>query len=145
MFKPTSLLQTPSLHWRIYIISDTGNTHTHAVQTYLQDLLNTVDGWGEQSADLLVIVDIVGMSQTHEQDVGWQTWDQIHGYTARLQLWRDKRRKKFSEGLRRNIRKRSFCPLQMGDFVDFKNVLSLNFEWFLLRNGHRALGTVKLS
>lgn len=61
-------------------------TYTH--YTYLQDLLNTVDGWGEQSADLLVIVDVVCVSQTHEQDVGRQTWDQIHGYAARLQLWR---------------------------------------------------------
>jgi len=58
--------------------------------TYLQDLLNAVDGRGEQRADLLVIIDIVCVSQTHEQNVGRQTWDQIHGNTARFQLWRDR-------------------------------------------------------
>lgn len=80
------------LHQLSAYISSDSHTRTHTQYTHLQDLLNTVDGGGEQSADLLVIVNIVGMSQAHEQDVGWQTWDQIHGHTARLQLWRNRRR-----------------------------------------------------
>lgn len=57
--------------------------------TNLQDLLDAVDGGGEQRADLLVIVVVVGVSQTHEEDVGWQARDQVHSDAARLQLWRD--------------------------------------------------------
>lgn len=57
--------------------------------TNLQDLLDAVDGGGEQRADLLVVVVVVGVSQTHEEDVGWQTRDQVHSDAARLQLWRD--------------------------------------------------------
>lgn len=56
--------------------------------TNLQDLLDAVDGGGEQRADLLVIVVVVGVSQTHEEDVGRQTRDQVHSDAARLQLWR---------------------------------------------------------
>lgn len=61
--------------------------------TNLQDLLNAVDGGSEQGADLLVVIDVVRVSQTHEEDVGRQTWDQIDGYASRLQLWRDANRK----------------------------------------------------
>lgn len=66
----------------------------HPSDTNLQDLLNAVDGGSEQGADLLVVIDVVRVSQTHEQDVGRQTWDQIDGYTSRLQLWRDTNRKR---------------------------------------------------
>lgn len=65
----------------------------HPSDTNLQDLLNAVDGGSEQGADLLVVIDVVCVSQTHEEDVGRQTWDQIDGYASRLQLWRDTNRK----------------------------------------------------
>lgn len=57
--------------------------------THLQDLLDAVDGGGEQRSDLLVVVVVVGVSQTHEEDVGWQARDQVHSDAARLQFWRD--------------------------------------------------------
>ena len=53
---------------------------------YLQDLLDAVDSAGEQGADPLVIVHIVSVSQTHEEDVGRQAWDQVHSHTSWLQL-----------------------------------------------------------
>ena len=37
---------------------------------YLEDLLNGVDGGGEQRVDLLVIVDVVRIADAHEEDVG---------------------------------------------------------------------------
>lgn len=70
-----------------------GQNIPHPSDTNLQDLLNAVDGGREQGADLLVVIDVVCVSQTHEEDVGWQTWDQIDGYASRLQLWRDANRK----------------------------------------------------
>lgn len=63
---------------------------TSTKYTHLEDLLDAVNGRREQSANFLVIVDVVCVSQAHEEDVGWQTWDQIHRYAARFQLWKVK-------------------------------------------------------
>lgn len=43
--------------------------------THLQDLLDGVDGGGEQRLHLLVIVDVVSVADTHEKDISWQTWN----------------------------------------------------------------------
>lgn len=43
--------------------------------THLEDLLDGVDGRGEQRLHFLVVVDVVSMSDAHEEDVSWQTRD----------------------------------------------------------------------
>ena len=37
---------------------------------YLEDLLDGVDGGSEQGLHLLIVVDVVGVADAHEQDVG---------------------------------------------------------------------------
>lgn len=69
--------------------SEHSKTFTH---THLEDLLDAVDGGGEQRADLLVVVDVVGVPQTHEQDVGGEPRDEVHSNATRLQLWRQTER-----------------------------------------------------
>lgn len=48
------------------------NLHT---STHLEDLLDGVDGGSEQRLHLLVVVDVVGVSDAHEEDVSGQTRD----------------------------------------------------------------------
>lgn len=83
----------PETRWNPLRQTVTTPSSTNSIMAHanLQDLLDAVDGGGEQRADLLVIVVVVGVSQTHEEDVGWQAWDQVDCDAARLQLWRDGR------------------------------------------------------
>lgn len=43
--------------------------------THLEDLLDGVDGGGEQRLHLLVVVDVVSVADAHEEDVGGQAGD----------------------------------------------------------------------
>lgn len=43
--------------------------------THLEDLLDGVDGGGEQRFHLLVVVDVVGVTDAHEENIRWQTGD----------------------------------------------------------------------
>ena len=44
--------------------------------TDLDHFFDAVDGAGEQRLDLVVVVDVVGVSHAHEEDVGWEARDQ---------------------------------------------------------------------
>lgn len=41
----------------------------------LEDLLDGIDGGGEQRLHLLVVVDVVCMTDAHEEDIGRQAGD----------------------------------------------------------------------
>lgn len=46
-------------------------TSTSNIATDLDGLLNAVDGVGEETADFFIVIDVVCVANTHEQDVGW--------------------------------------------------------------------------
>lgn len=52
-----------------------GRESSLQASTHLEDLLDGVDGGGEQRLHLLVIVDVVGVADAHEEDVGGQARD----------------------------------------------------------------------
>lgn len=54
---------------------DQGRESSLHAGTHLEDLLDVVDGGGEQRLHLLVVVDVVGVADAHEEDVGGQTRD----------------------------------------------------------------------
>lgn len=62
---------------------------TQRQQSYLEDLLDAIDGGGEQRVDLLVVVDIVGMADAHEEDVRWQAGDRARHSVGR-HIWQTK-------------------------------------------------------
>lgn len=43
------------------------------MDAYLEDLLDGVDGGGEQRLHLLVVVDVVGVADAHEENISGQT------------------------------------------------------------------------
>lgn len=43
--------------------------------TYLQDLFDGIDGCSKEWMNFLVIIDVVGMTDTHEEDVGGEAGD----------------------------------------------------------------------
>lgn len=50
--------------------------------SHLQHVLDGIDGGVQQGGDPLVIVGVVGVPQTHEENESRQTWDQIHRHTS---------------------------------------------------------------
>lgn len=64
-------------------------THHHGHTPHLDDSFDAADGGVEQSADSLVVVDAVCVSDAHEDDVGRKSGQQIDRYSTRLQIWED--------------------------------------------------------
>ncbi len=54
--------------------------------SHLQHVLDGVDGGVQQGGDPLVIVGVVGVPQTHEENESRQTWEQIHRHTSGFEL-----------------------------------------------------------
>lgn len=56
-------------------------------RSHLQDLLDGVDGGGEKRLHLLVVVDIVGVADAHEEDVSREAGDGRR-HRAGLHVWK---------------------------------------------------------
>lgn len=50
------------------------------------DLLDGRDDGIHERLELVFVAHKVDMAYTHEQDVSWQTWDQIHHHSSGLQV-----------------------------------------------------------
>ena len=64
-------------------------SHFYTHQSYalhLNDALDAGDGGVEQSADSLIIVHVVCISNAHEDDVSRQPGNEADCYAARLQI-----------------------------------------------------------
>lgn len=55
--------------------------------SHLQYVLDSVDGGVQEGGDPLIIIGVVSVPQTHEENVRRQAWDQIHRHTSGFELW----------------------------------------------------------
>lgn len=53
---------------------------------HLNDTLDAGDSGIEKSADSLIIIHTVCVSQAHKDDVGWKSRNEANCYTTRLQI-----------------------------------------------------------